>query len=84
MVLPGVEAPVMPSSVMVADYKSTVEEIVQTIGSEPWLQVFIPTAIGMFVGLTICFILYISAQPAFDIDDISVPSSDAPKQPGKE
>ncbi len=59
----------LPSSLLLADYKSTVEEIVQSLGNTPWLQVFIPTAIGMSVGLTICFILYISAQPSYDVEE---------------
>lgn len=59
----------LPSSLLLADYKSTVEELVQGLGNTPWLQVFIPTSIGMVVGLTICFILYISAQPSYDLDE---------------
>jgi hypothetical protein len=51
------------SSVVVADYFSTVDEIARAIGDTPWLQFFIPTAVGMSISLAIVFSLYIAAQP---------------------
>lgn len=51
------------SSVLVADYFSTVDEIARGIGDRPWLQYFIPTAVGMSISLAIVFSLYIAAQP---------------------
>lgn len=51
------------SSVVVADYFSTVDEIARGIGDRPWLQYFIPTAVGMSIALAIVFSLYIAAQP---------------------
>lgn len=51
------------SSVVVADYFSTVDEIARGIGDRPWLQYFIPTAVGMSISLAIVFSLYIAAQP---------------------
>lgn len=51
------------SSVVLADYFSTVDEIARGIGDRPWLQYFIPTAVGMSISLAIVFSLYIAAQP---------------------
>lgn len=51
------------SSVVVADYFSTVDEIARGIGDRPWLQYFIPTAVGMSISLAIVFSLYLAAQP---------------------
>ena len=51
------------SSTVVADYFSTVDEIARGIGDRPWLQYFIPTAVGMSIALAIVFSLYIAAQP---------------------
>ncbi len=51
------------SSTVVADYFSTVDEIARGIGDRPWLQFFIPTAVGMSIALAIVFSLYIAAQP---------------------
>ncbi|GAB5030295.1 Hypothetical protein NocV09_00204270 [Nannochloropsis oceanica] len=53
----------IPSSTLVADYFSTVDEIAAGIGNTPWLQFFIPTAVGMSIALAIVFSLYITAQP---------------------
>ncbi len=53
----------VPSSTLVADYFSTVDEIAAGIGNTPWLQYFIPTAVGMSIALAIVFSLYITAQP---------------------
>lgn len=53
----------LPSSVVVADYFSTVDEIARGIGDRPWLQYFLPTAVGMSISLAIVFSLYIAAQP---------------------
>ena len=53
----------LPSPLVVADYFSTVDEIAQGIGNRPWLQYFIPTAVGMTVSLAIVFSLYLAAQP---------------------
>lgn len=60
--LSTVASPV-PSSTLVADYFSTVDEIAAGIGNTPWLQFFIPTAVGMSIALAIVFSLYITAQP---------------------
>lgn len=57
------QPPPLGSSVVVADYFSTVDEIAQGIGDRPWLQYFIPTAVGMSIALAIVFSLYITAQP---------------------
>jgi hypothetical protein len=43
-------------------------------------QVFIPTAIGMSVGLVICYILWISAQPAWDPEDFKVSQQEERKR----
>ena len=51
------------SNIVVADYFSTVDEIARNIGNTPWLQYFIPTAVGMSIALAIVYSLYATAQP---------------------
>ncbi|TFJ87861.1 hypothetical protein NSK_001208 [Nannochloropsis salina CCMP1776] len=51
------------STTLIADYFSTVDEIAASIGNTPWLQFFIPTAVGMSISLAIVFSLYLAAQP---------------------